>query len=37
MHDPLPAFVGVIIVLCGVPARRFLTTRQSANLIHERS
>ena len=37
MHDPLPAFVGVIIVLCGIPARKFLTTRQSAHLVHERS
>lgn len=37
MHDPIPAFVGVIIVLCGIPARRFLTTRQPAHLAHERS
>ena len=37
MHDPVPAFMGVIIVLCGIPARRFLTTRQSAHLVHERS
>jgi hypothetical protein len=29
--------VGVIIVLCGIPARKFLTTRQSAHLVHERS
>jgi APA family basic amino acid/polyamine antiporter len=36
-HDPIPALVGVVTVLCGIPARRFLTTRQSANLVHERS
>jgi len=37
MHDPIPALVGVVIVLCGIPARRLLTTRQSTDLAHERS
>jgi APA family basic amino acid/polyamine antiporter len=36
MHDPIPALMGIVIVLCGIPARRFLTTRQSTDLAHER-
>jgi hypothetical protein len=28
MHDPLPALIGVGIVLCGIPLRRFLAPRQ---------
>jgi basic amino acid/polyamine antiporter, APA family len=28
MHDPLPALAGVGIVLCGIPLRRFLASRQ---------
>lgn len=27
MHDPLPAFAGVGIVLCGIPLRRFFAAR----------
>lgn len=27
MHDPLPALIGVAIVLCGIPLRRFLVHR----------
>ena len=27
MHDPLPGLAGVGIVLCGIPLRRFLTSR----------
>ena len=30
MHNPLPALIGVVIVLCGVPFRRFLLPRQAA-------
>lgn len=30
MHDPLPALVGVGIVLCGMPLRRFLRSRDAA-------
>src|SRR5580698_7806034 len=30
MHNPLPALIGVAIVLCGVPFRRFLLPRQAA-------
>jgi basic amino acid/polyamine antiporter, APA family len=30
MHNPLPALIGVAIVLCGVPFRRFLLPRQTA-------
>ena len=30
MHDPLPALVGVGIVLCGIPLRRFLAPRPAA-------
>ena len=30
MHSPLPALVGVAIVLCGIPFRRFLLPRRSA-------
>ena len=30
MHDPLPALVGVGIVLCGIPLRRFLAPRATA-------
>jgi basic amino acid/polyamine antiporter, APA family len=38
MHDPLPALVGVAIVLCGVPVRRFiLANRPAIPLISERS
>jgi hypothetical protein len=38
MHDPVPALVGVGIVLCGIPLRRFLAPRQRvATLIHEGS
>jgi APA family basic amino acid/polyamine antiporter len=29
MHNPLPALVGVGIVLCGLPLHQFLTARQS--------
>jgi basic amino acid/polyamine antiporter, APA family len=29
MHNPLPALVGVAIVLCGIPFRRFLLPRRS--------
>jgi APA family basic amino acid/polyamine antiporter len=29
-HDPVPALVGVGIVLCGVPLRRFLRSRDTA-------
>jgi len=29
MHNPLPALVGVGIVLCGLPLHPFLTARQS--------
>jgi basic amino acid/polyamine antiporter, APA family len=28
MHNPVPALVGVVIVLCGIPLRRFLLSRQ---------
>ena len=27
MHDPLPALVGLIIVLCGIPLRRYIVPR----------
>ena len=37
MHDPLPALIGVGIVLCGVPARKMLLSSQAASLISERS
>ena len=38
LHDPLPALVGVAIVLCGVPVRRFLLANQPAiPLVSERS
>ncbi len=30
MHDPLPALIGVVIVLCGIPFRRFLLPNQAA-------
>ena len=30
MHDPLPALIGVGIVLCGIPLRRFLAPRPTA-------
>jgi basic amino acid/polyamine antiporter, APA family len=30
MHNPLPALIGVAIVLCGVPFRRFFLPRQAA-------
>jgi basic amino acid/polyamine antiporter, APA family len=33
MHDPVPALVGVAIVLCGIPARRFLAPHQSASAL----
>jgi basic amino acid/polyamine antiporter, APA family len=28
MHDPVPALIGVVIVLCGIPFRKFLLPRQ---------
>jgi APA family basic amino acid/polyamine antiporter len=28
LHNPLPALIGVIIVLCGIPFRRFILLRQ---------
>jgi basic amino acid/polyamine antiporter, APA family len=38
VHDPLPALVGVAIVLCGVPVRRFILANQPAiPLVSERS
>ena len=38
MHDPLPALVGMAIVLCGIPFRRFLIPSQPAMpLTSERS
>lgn len=37
MHDPQPALIGVAIVLCGVPARKLLMSRQTRPLISERS
>jgi APA family basic amino acid/polyamine antiporter len=30
MHDPLPALIGVFLVLCGVPVRKFLLPRTAA-------
>jgi APA family basic amino acid/polyamine antiporter len=30
LHDPVPALIGVVIVLCGIPFRRFLLTRQAS-------
>jgi basic amino acid/polyamine antiporter, APA family len=30
MHNPLPALIGVAIVLCGIPFRRFFLPRQAA-------
>ena len=30
LHDPVPALIGVAIVLCGIPFRRFLLTRQAS-------
>jgi APA family basic amino acid/polyamine antiporter len=30
MHDPVPALIGVAIVLCGIPFRKFLLPRQEA-------
>jgi basic amino acid/polyamine antiporter, APA family len=33
MHNPLPALVGVVIVLCGIPFRRFLRSRRSATAM----
>jgi APA family basic amino acid/polyamine antiporter len=30
LHDPLPALIGVVIVLCGIPFHRFLLTRQAS-------
>jgi basic amino acid/polyamine antiporter, APA family len=30
LHDPGPALIGVVIVLCGIPFRRFLLTRQAS-------
>jgi basic amino acid/polyamine antiporter, APA family len=29
MHDPVPALIGVIIVLCGIPFRKFILPRQA--------
>jgi basic amino acid/polyamine antiporter, APA family len=38
MHDPLPALIGIAIVLCGVPVRRFiLGKRLTIPLVSERS
>ena len=38
MHDPLPALIGIGIVLCGIPFRRFLIPAQQAMpLTSERS
>ena len=38
IHDPLPALVGVAIVFCGVPVRRFILANQPAiPLVSERS
>jgi basic amino acid/polyamine antiporter, APA family len=38
MHDPLPALIGIAIVLCGIPFRRFLIPAQPAMpLTSERS
>jgi APA family basic amino acid/polyamine antiporter len=38
MHDPLPALIGIAIVLCGVPVRRFiLGKRPTIPLASERS
>jgi APA family basic amino acid/polyamine antiporter len=30
LHNPLPALIGVGIVLCGLPVHQFLTARQIA-------
>jgi APA family basic amino acid/polyamine antiporter len=30
MHNPVPALIGVVIVLCGIPFRRFLLPRPAA-------
>ena len=30
MHDPVPALIGVVIVLCGIPFRKFLLLRHAA-------
>src|ERR1700722_10179048 len=30
LHDPVPALIGVAIVLCGIPFRKFLLPRQEA-------
>ena len=30
LHDPVPALIGVAIVLCGIPFRRFLLPRQAS-------
>jgi basic amino acid/polyamine antiporter, APA family len=30
MHDPVPALIGVVIVLCGIPFRKFLLPRHAA-------
>jgi len=30
MHDPVPALIGVVIVLCGIPFRKFLLPGRSA-------
>jgi APA family basic amino acid/polyamine antiporter len=37
IHDPIPALVGVAIVLCGVPARKVLRTQHPTHLANERS
>jgi basic amino acid/polyamine antiporter, APA family len=29
MHDPMPALIGVVIVLCGIPFRKFVLPRQA--------
>ena len=33
MHNPVPALVGVAIVLCGIPIRRFLLPRQTVMTV----
>jgi APA family basic amino acid/polyamine antiporter len=33
MHDPIPALIGVAIVLCGIPARRIIAPRRSSSTL----
>jgi basic amino acid/polyamine antiporter, APA family len=35
MHDPVPALIGLAIVLCGDPIRRFTTRSVRANALPE--